>query len=92
MDNSGSGPKGSSEAGRAYLSLVLLLLLLCFALLSLFTRLHSFHGSCSLLKLLLALVQQLLPANQPGRERDTLSLQWAHNLLQMLKSAQWDAA
>jgi len=47
-----------------YLGLLLLLLFLALGLLCLLTRLHSFHGSCTLLKLLLTLVQQLLSAQQ----------------------------
>ena len=59
-----SGPSQVRVRSRqrcVHLSLVLIKLLLGLALVGLLASLHSFHSSCALLKLLLALVQQLLP-------------------------------
>ena len=47
--------------GGVHLSLILVLLLLGLALIGLLTSFNSLHGCRSLLELLLALVQQLLP-------------------------------
>ena len=86
----------SNVCGKAYLSMVRVLLLLGFAFICLFTSLNCLHGCSSLLKLLLTLIQQLLPTHiKANVYRDCISkccdtsACWAISALTVYASFRW---